>query len=314
MPNLNEIIANEEIVLIDSNVIEGYDHHSFYTDMYTAKDFSEINNGMLGDKLASVKTSLHSIMHDNVFTIKEVADELKALVEILGNKLSYISDAGINKPIWMKSKGRFEPRKKIEVRNNVRNNMIELQNVVYEAYSIARAKDIYDGNRVSIDIRCKDILLKMMKEIGSVIRLKPRKIEIYKNKQIDKSKISDTDEKLAVAVYHLSMFSGKRISFVSGDTDFVGLLCMLPQEIGSYEFTCNDDFREALTYNPFKFWLYNDEHHRFELRLDSAKISYDNLFELPGVPDFKLNKVKQNILKLWNDFYVYHHNQMHITG
>jgi hypothetical protein len=304
MPSLNEIIANEEIVLVDSNIVEGTCEHSFCEYMYDSKDFSEINNGMIDDVLATFKCSLGLLNRDNVWTIEEVANEIKTFSEILGNKLSYISDAGTNKPTWMKSKGKFEPRKKIDVRNNVRSNLTDLQDTAYEASRMLKLRNLYDNNRLGIDLRGRDILLTMAKEISSSIGLKPLKYrKLNKNKQIDRSNMSDTDERLVTALYCLSLYSGKRASLVSADTDFVRLLGVLPRIMGADEFLpYNSDFKEALNYNPFKFYLQNQDTKLYELSIDSSKVQYNIEFEIHNLPNRKVKEIKMHILDLWNEF------------
>jgi hypothetical protein len=302
MPSLNEIIADEEIVLVDSNVIEGHDHYSFYKDLYGTKDYSQVNNSMLSDKLANMKVSLPSILYDNVFTIKEVADELRIFAELLGKKLSYLSDAGTSKLTWMKSKGRIEPRKKLEARSNARNNMVELQKSVYEVSKFLQARDIYNEKKFRIDKRQSDILLAMVKTLTDTIGLKPKKIATYKNAQIDKSVTSDTDERLVAALFCLSMYSGRRAGFVTGDTDFVRLLGVLPRLMGADELMpCNNSFKEALEYNPFKFYLYKPESHEYELLIDSSKIQYETEFRINRHSGQESENMKQQIIKMWTE-------------
>jgi hypothetical protein len=108
------------------------------------------------------------------------------------------------------------------------------------------------------------------------------------------------------------MFSVKRASFLTGDTVFIGLLVSLPKMIGAQEFApYNDDFREALVCNPFKFWLYNSGYSRFDLRLDSTTVSYDRLFETTELSKQDSDKLKDRISKLWQEFYAHRHEQMH---
>jgi len=314
MPSLNEILDKEEFVLIDTNAIEGDYSHSFGEEIYSLLDFSEFDTEKLDLLLSSFRHGLSVMQLPNVRTIESVADEIRDFSVVLGNKLSYVH-------VDKKSTRKYSRKQVRAVRINeskmkaARVNeakLKELQDLMYQLSLAAGSKDVYSQNEFCIDSECSDILLEITKRIDMAIKLKPSKPRYHPNKVLDSSRRTDTDERLVVALYSLALYPKKHASLVSGDTDFVRLLGVLPRLMGAYEFMpYNARFRESLVDNPFKFYLHEQDKGEFTLRFgDEDKVVFDDAFVIRTMSCDENNEFKAQILGLWKDFFTRHREYM----
>lgn len=314
MPSLSEILDKEEIVLLDTNILEGESPHHFGEDIYPIYDFSGFDTERLDFMLASFSQALSVMQLPSVRTIQSVADEIRDFSVVLGNKLNYL-------PTNKKSTRTYSRKQVRKIRINeakmraarVNESKLEdLQDLVYRLSLAAGSRDIYFPNEFRIDLKCSDILLEIVKRIDKVIELKPSKPRYHTNKILDSSRRTDTDERLVAALYCLALYPKKHASLASGDTDFVRLLGVLPKLMGAYEFMpYNARFRESLEDHPFKFYLYEKDKREFTLPFgDDDKVIFDDTFVIRTVSCDENNEFKAQILGLWTDFFARHREYM----
>jgi len=310
MPSLDEILDKEDIVLIDTNILQRDDSHSFGEEIYSILDFSEFDTEKLDLLLASFRHGLSVMQLPNVRTIGNVADEIRDFSVVLGNKLSYVHVDKKNTRKYSRKQVRtirINESKMNAARIN-EEKLRELQDLVYQLSLTAGSRDIYSENTFHIDSKCSDILLEITKQIDRAIELKPSKPRYHPNKVLDSSRRTDTDERLVVALYCLALYPKKHATLVSGDTDFVRLLGVLPKVMGAYEFMpYNARFRESLQDNPFKFYLREQCNGEFTLPFeDDDKIVFDDSFVIRTISNDENNEFKAQILGLWKDFFTRH--------
>ena len=288
MLSLMELLEKERLFLLDGCVT--IDEEAFSESIYPANDFSYIRASSVKAEIIQYEFLLSALKHKNTRTILEVANEIKGNLPHIGNKISYVPKPG-------KKNLRYIGRKKHEARCNTRDKMINLQEVIYEAYILAKQKDIFKDAELRVDKEKRDIIFKMLEAIGSRIQLKPRKFYEHGGSTIEKSRLSDTDEKLAATLLYLSLYS-QGACLVTGDTDFARILPVASGLLEADDFMpYNEDFRLALQHNPFRLYLFDVDERAYHLAVNSRNITYQK-FELFDKPA-ETEAARQEILELW---------------
>ncbi|MBI2629178.1 hypothetical protein HYW74_03775 [Candidatus Pacearchaeota archaeon] len=138
-------------------------------------------------------------------------------------------------------------------------------------------------------------LCEMIYLLNEVFHLKKREDNRFGEHKIHES---DTDERIVAALYYYSMFGDHNPAFITGDTDFIGLLSVSSEILRNNVFyPHNIHFNESLYYNPFKFYF--DDGKDIKLRLNSKEANTDHNFII------KNKKFKNHLLTLWERFSTY---------
>lgn len=289
LANLEEILSPENVILVDGSVRGNRDQTMRFGEIIRdAKQFNQIKLEDIELEHGGINELYEILQNDNVWTLKEVSDEIKRYAKHLGNQIPRLSANQKRIPKYISKEfvcGEYSQEVRIQY----------LQEKVFEMSQLAREKDIKQNRELNFDSEKYNSLFEMTKLISDALELKCGRKEFVK-----KENKSYTDEMLAAGIFYLSMYSNKTPVLVSADTDFVSLLGVVPRIIGADEFMPeNNDFRIALIHNPFKLYIRTLE--GFESTMDSSEdLEFNQHFYLNN----KLaeqERIKPLIASLWKD-------------
>lgn len=311
MKQLNDAIAREEVVVLDGSVCHGTNNDHFCERLYELRDLSEMDSEMNTslkqrlDYIESVNRGMRSYDGRKVVSLNEVGEEIENLAVVLGTKLGFTQ-----KQPKKREYGPFARRG--EKREIIRERLQRAQELTLEVAELFKSRDVYLGGGFGIDTKCRDLLFKIAEPIAKAIL--PVKINSYNShirtpsKRIERA----TDEKLAVAMFCMSLFSGKKAALISSDTDFFRLLHTLPRAIGSGEFSpYNESFKKALKDNPYSFYYADFKKDTCVCRFNSLDLNYFHDFHIPRFDSapplsrIREEEIRQNTLNFLKEFYEY---------
>lgn len=283
--------AENSIVLVDSTIQGG---HSVCRAMYNAVSYSQIDCSEIKTAQEDLEEAILVFSNKNTKTIPEVTREMGEFDRILGTKIGFLSKIKRNN----REQRKYRKRKKYEDTAEKTEKVLKaLQNQVYKLCQIARNAEL------RIHSPQYDCLIDMTKLIETALNLKKDTAYIYGEHEMEDTHSSDTDERVTATLFWLSMFSEQKPILITGDTDFVSLLGVIPRIIGAGSLLpYNREFREALLENPFKVYIENYETKEYSLKVDSSELRYNPEFELRNLSGEKNKKLEEEIKDLWVQF------------
>lgn len=293
--SLEEILESNDFILCDTSTFMGWNKSITYL-LYDVKYFNQLDSKIINAiKFEQEKNFkfIDFLKNDNVFTIKQVTEEIKNYYNILGNSISFL-----NKNERFLSQKKYLNKYKKRFKNNNtesrKQSLIELQDGVYSLYKIAKNKEH------NINDKNYEILLKIVKVLSDNINLGNDNDYIYGIKNII-SGISITDQNLVASMFWKSIYSEEKTALISGDFDFGGLLGVIPRIIGSDELLPeNNYFREKIKENPIKLYLKFPEKENFkEIIFD---YEFEKCFNIYNVSNDKNSLIKEEIAGLLKQF------------
>lgn len=226
MIRLNDLLAKYDAVLVDGSVKR------------VRTDFSRLmsSESYLGYDLEILQRDNQRLWHfaqllnhPNTYTINGVTSELKALSEIVDDKLSRLPRSR---------------HKHTDTFTAITREMARMQDSLSEILSLSESKEL-----MIIDVRY-ELLVQMVKDINKVTGLK-EKAKPYVSYSADalsshEPKVipRDTDERLIAALYWMNMHTDAKSCLLSKDKDFMWLIRYTPRLMSDGAFMpFNEDFR-----------------------------------------------------------------------
>lgn len=295
MARLEQALLDERnIFLVDGSAREDTGF-CIGREIYDARQFQHLNQDVLAKAIRQMRKLSRVFSCPCAFTISEVTENLKKLVEIVSEKIGYNAQ-----------RARLNRNKKAIERGEKPEHLIRiLQQAVYNAYTTAKSKEIERWQShlgFDIDPQKLDLLFSMTTLLDEKIHLKKDTNVLYGWHDTDMSRASDTDEKMVAMLYYLSMFSGRKPKLLTCNTDFVRLLGVTPRLIGSDEFMPhNEQFREALHKNPIQLYLKNLGR-TYELAFNSRNVEYNPLFVVNCLTETDNSELKDRFAEMWRHF------------
>lgn len=296
--SLDEILKEENLVLVDGC---GGHNYNGKGESFGVRLF-EINSktGIERDDIANMAHTLRDLReildNPNVYTVPGVTNELRRLLEIIGEKCKYFSEkvGGLSR----------RTKRYFEICNNSLERLSQLQEEAYSTCKLAKSRDIRWCKDLSVRSHQFDSILEMIKLIDRAIGLKRDTAFMYGSHREDMSRKSDTDETLIGYLYCVSMFSDKKPVVLTADTDLIRLAGVTPGMMGAETFTPNNElFRKRLGENPF--WLCfneNEKHGEYLVAVDSADSEFDKAFYVNNASPEKNAELICEMRKLWGAF------------
>jgi hypothetical protein len=292
---LNEILDSNDIdlVLVDAS-IKG--SHDFAWDIYESINYSHLDADKLEKEVELMQEIKRVLENPKTRTISGITEELKGFEKIINNKIKYFSSHYI--PKNKKTKARIKRRN-----TKSQEQLILLQNKLYNIRRLSYAKEL------KIEDNNYKLLLNMIKLIEPIIKIKKDMSFVLGFHDEDKSRASDTDERLTAALYWLSLFSDKSNCLITKDQDLPRLSGIVTSLIGSESFLpYNEFFRKRIIENPFRIYKRTNEevneevNKDFKLSIDNSFINYDKEFLIERAPAQINISTKYSITKMWREF------------
>lgn len=303
MDGLTKILESESIILVDGSIEGTYsapDEKNFVWEIYDVKNYGQINKNLIEKKISEIESFAEILSCPNVYTLEEVVKEIKNFEEILNNKIKFLNDkmrliSSIVPSLHERTK------EKIKMINKEPKELLKkLQEEVYKMRRLSESKEIHKFPEFR-DITDAEYssLLNMTKLISYEIKLKRDTAFLIGLHETDKSKESDTDERLVATLYRLSSLE-KSSCLLSEDMDFKRLLGVVTRLICSNSFLpYNEEFREKLIKNQFKLYIKSIKEKRYKLGIQSSEIKYCEEFQIGGVTTKRSEEIKQKIDGMW---------------
>jgi len=280
---LTEILDSEDRIVVDASIQGG---NNFTGDIYESKRYSHLNVDLLKRQIRVIRQLKDILENPKTATISATTEELRDFEDVINNKRGYFS----SHPPKKKKKTRIQ-----RINERPQSQLTLLQT---ELYSTRRASYLKE---LRIEDNNYKLLLNMIKLIEPIIGIKKDRGFLLGFRDEDKSRNSDTAEKLTAALYWLSLFSCKSSCLITKDQDFEGLLSIITGLIGSDSFLPhNEFFRKRITENPFR--LYEKVMGDFRLLIDSSLISYDTEFLIKESSKEVNEQAKKKIAGMWEEF------------
>ncbi|MEM4271689.1 MAG: hypothetical protein QXD13_01205 [Candidatus Pacearchaeota archaeon] len=299
--SLSEIASENNIVLVDGcgcyNFAE--DRRGFCRKIYNTNKKTGIERDILACASMSISDLVNILEQGSVYTIPEVVQELRGMLEAIGSKCSFFNEnTTFNR----------RQRRRANAVNNSRERLSALQQKAYSVIKLARSKDIRwcPDLREILEYEQKfDAILNMVKFLNEKIRLKRDTSVLYGEHKRDASRESDTDERLVAHAYCISMLSNKKPIILTGDTDLIRLLGVTPKLMGADNFVPdNEFFRKRLGENPF--WLcFNDNVAPGDYSLvinGSEGYNFSKDFRILNTTEEENTKITNKMKGFWEEF------------
>lgn len=293
METIEELLEDTgKIILLDSSIREQDDIRDGFNicrRIYEAERFQHLDNADLERGIREMTFLTEMFFHPTVFTIPKVSGEIEQIVKIIGDKLKYL-----NKKREDKSHASLEQEELLE----------ELQQKTYNAFRAAKNKELERWQtqlETRVDKKQVTPLAEMIILIDDKIGLKKDAAFLYGDHDKDMSRESNTGEHLVATLYYLSMFSKRTPVLLTGDTDFIRLLGVIPRLLGSPDFLpYNLQFRNAIKQNlPILYFKGKDKGYT-EIALKD--LDYSNPFRINNINLSENDTTRAHILNLWQDF------------
>lgn len=258
---LEEIAVDGAIILVDGSIKAG-GKPGILWDVYDANKFLGLDLKKMRNFKGDIAFFEKVIENPYVFTIEEVCDEFFGLVEGLGVK---IHDC-LKTP---KVVGR-RARKKYLSDNNSREReetIKQMHERVFQCHRRLKTKVLKFGEP---EKKVYNFLLDMIKTIEPLLMLKRDTGYIIGERQRDRSRDSDTDERIVATLLTLSLFSEKKPIGLTSDGDISRMVAKIPRFIGAEQYLpYNESFRNAWMQNPAKIYYYSEQ--AFTLNADTSE-------------------------------------------
>lgn len=280
MDTLIKILDSHEEVILDTSVHEH--KSSFLFNNFHISNFIGLNKESLQNELFAIENFLEALKHHNSRTIPEVTREIRTYAEKLGKKRSYLlNENGIIKRKHTHKQELFK----------------DLEEKAFECYNASREKEL--------KIRDKKyrILTAIISYLENILHLKSDFSYLIDERDRDNSHDSNTDEKIVATLFYKSIFSEKNPILVTKDRDFMNLLKIIPQIIGSDDFMpYNKLFRRQIIGNSFKLYFKNLLNENYSHYLNYSYINFDPEFRIRNLSNEVNQQTKKYILDLWKEF------------
>lgn len=298
MVELREILETEPLILVDGSVSVSVRGEPFNIcwEMYKSKDYSQLDTRKIKKAIFNMEKLEEILSCPKVYTIKAVTTEFKEFERILSQKIKFIS-AHYSLP------RNIEKRREKKERDE--KGKIQLCDLQERVYKIRRLSEFREIDRFpefkKINNSGYNLLLDTTKLISWETKLKIDTGYRRGKREKDRSRESDTDEKLVATLYWLSLHD-KSSCLLSQDMDFARLLGVVTRIICSNSFLpYNEEFREKIKQNPFKFYIDVLKTMTYELKIKSSDIVYDKEFRIGGISEEKSKEIKQEIARMWKE-------------
>ncbi len=274
MVELSEILAEENIVLVDGSLRSEDEGRDFCREIYHTTDYSAIDIELIKQKSNTIRELTELLQKPNVWAIENVSEGMKHLLDHIDKKIKFLDYS----------------RRERKHNEKERKMMYTLQEKIFDLVTLAKRKELKPNCQVNIGQIRYNSLLDMIKLIDSAMKLKKNTKYFYHHDV--KAGKSDTPEKIAAWPYYLSLFSSKKPVLLTRNFNALILLRETPRIIGAEVFfPLNKDFREALEKNPFR--LYAQRYGEYNLAVDSRNCQFSKDLD---------EKLKEEMKKLWQNF------------
>ncbi len=293
MITLQEILAQEnQIVFVDGSI---GDRHDFCWDTYHAHRFEDFNLQRIQEETNEYEKLKRIIEAEGTTTIPEVSKEIRACAEIIGQKVSYHSRPII--PAHKKRRNGNKGNAHFSLSKNAvlnRDALMKMQETIFSTYCS------FENNETKInDSRYKSIV-DMVKMISQDIGLKKDKASEHGKPARDPNR-SDTDERLAAAIFYFSLFDKRTPVLLTADTDFPRLLGIGIQLLGADDFRpYNKVFRKGLKGNRFKLY-FSHNGDNYDNRFQQRPLEYCKAFAINGFSAQESEAEREKVLGLWKE-------------
>jgi len=284
---LNEILEQDWTILLDSSTRPC--EMNIGRDIYEANTYDRLDTREIKRAREALEEVERALRRDNVFTILEVDEEIKDLEEIIARKIRFLPPS-----VQLHKYNRVQKRR-IKRQEQAEHDLKRLQDQAYKTYLMARRKAL---RFLGDDKRRYGALVEMIKTVDSLVRLKQDTGLYLGEHDEDRSRESDTDERLTAALFYLSVLSDKKIALLTGDGDIARLGAVVTKLIGSDVFLpYNEQFRSAVERNRFDVYIKRDG--EFFPVLEKPKIEVYSGFNIYKANEEENEKAKQTIARLW---------------
>jgi hypothetical protein len=302
MVKIEDILASEPVILVDGSIS---DSGGICKKIYDTWLYSQLNANDLREAISEIQCFEKILSAENVYTIHHVAMEIKEFERIINDKIKGMVPLKI--PSFYRGYDKLiRPRNCLAIKEKGEEARASLYGLQRIAYSVRR---LAEHSEISRFAEFKDVgddiypcLLEMTKAISS--QLWPDDSNGYLADERQKKRHSDTDERLVVTAYRLSMMD-KSCCVMSNDKDFVTLFGVVTRAIGADIFLpYNSIFREKVKQNPFKLYFLDPLNKKYELKADSSNMDLYEHFLIKNVSRRKNHEIGELIFdswkKIWN--------------
>jgi len=293
--SLDEMFSENDLIFVDGSV-KGRNGAGFFKYFYNSRHFEDLKIEPMRLELEDNSLFLRVMRNPKCFTVSGVVDEVKVYANLLGDKITFLSQLAKNdesKPGRKKNRRRLN-RKGDNQTDKKKALLRTLQEMCYESYTLCKSKQFnFDDIRYGF-------LVEMVYLIDRAIGIKKDEGYSFGHHKTPNTD-SDTDDNLVAAVYYTCAVLNKPVSILTSDYDIPRLLDTTAPLLGADEFLpYNHDFRNGLNINGFNLYMFDG--HVIEKFSYGFSIGFCEKFALSDVGVEKAEETREEVSALWKKF------------